>query len=178
MEAVITNMLHEEGVHALVVNFRDVTERKKREVELQLSEERSRWLSQTTSDGVWDWKMSSDESWWSDGLFRLFGYDKETVAPSHQAWIDRIHPDDRFRVEDNFRKLSEGNENVWRDQYRYIRCDGTVHYAIDRGVLLRDENAKPIRMSGAKSPFGRAKNSTARCSRAVRFRRGCSMLRV
>jgi len=159
VEAVITNMLHEEGVHALVVNFRDVTERKKREVELQLSEERSRWLSQTTSDGVWDWKMSSDESWWSDGLFRLFGYDKETVAPSHQAWIDRIHPDDRFRVEDNFRKLSEGNENVWRDQYRYIRCDGTVHYAIDRGVLLRDENAKPIRMSGAMTDVTSAKEA-------------------
>ena len=61
----------EEG---LTVCFRDVTEARKTEESLRVSEERFRTIARATTDVVWDWDLEADSLWTSDSIEPVFGY--------------------------------------------------------------------------------------------------------
>src|SRR5437868_5058177 len=53
MEGVATNMFNNKNVNAIVVNFRDITERKSAEELIQRSEELYRQIVETAQEGIW-----------------------------------------------------------------------------------------------------------------------------
>ncbi|MEX2374545.1 MAG: PAS domain S-box protein, partial [Dehalococcoidia bacterium] len=63
----------------LAVYFRDVTQARRAEAAIRLSEERFRAITRATSDVVWDWDLSTDFIWWNDGMLDLFGFDQEAL---------------------------------------------------------------------------------------------------
>ncbi len=50
------------------------------------------------------------------------------------------------------------DDNKWRDEYRYIRADGSTAYVLDRGILLR-ENGMTYRMIGAMQDVTNSKKA-------------------
>jgi len=83
----------------------DISDRRAAEEALRRSEERFRIVARATNDAVWDWDLLTDGVWWNDGFRTLFGYRDEEIAPDSTSWTDRIHPDDRERVESGIRAL-------------------------------------------------------------------------
>src|SRR5690606_13158018 len=73
-------------------------ERKRKDDELKLSQERFELVTRATSDAIWDWNLFSDEIWWNDGISKLFGYTPDEMGNDIEIWRSRIHPDDRDRV--------------------------------------------------------------------------------
>lgn len=61
VEGTVTNMLDIPGVHAIVANFRDITDRKKIEDELQLSEEKYKLLFYSNPLPVWIYDIDTVE---------------------------------------------------------------------------------------------------------------------
>lgn len=57
--------------------------------------ERAQALSNT---GSWEWDIASGEILWSNQIFRIFGRDPATFAPSYQAFLACVHPADREAV--------------------------------------------------------------------------------
>jgi DNA-binding CsgD family transcriptional regulator/PAS domain-containing protein len=49
--------------------------------------------------GSWDWHLDTDQLRLSDNLYRIFGLDPGGTPPTPQYLIERVHPDDRERVE-------------------------------------------------------------------------------
>ena len=45
--------------------------------------------------GLWEWHEQEDRGLWSDRAFTILGFPVSDAAPSLDAWIARIHPDDR-----------------------------------------------------------------------------------
>jgi two-component sensor histidine kinase len=65
-------------------------------------------------------------------------------------WSDRLHPEDRARVEADFHAaLADPARNHWEDEYRFLRADGCYADVLDRGFVIRDNYGKPVRMIGA-----------------------------
>ncbi len=63
----------------------------------------------------------------SDTMCRIFGIDRTALETSEDAWMSRIHPEDRGRVESALRAAaSDGATNV-KFQYRILR-DGEVRW--------------------------------------------------
>jgi PAS domain S-box-containing protein len=80
-------------------------------------------LSHTGSFG---WNASSGELYWSDGAYRVFGYEPGT-KPTVQLVIDRTHPDDRARHRQIIdRAAKEGSEYI--AEHRLLMADGSVKY--------------------------------------------------
>ena len=76
--------------------------------------------------GCWEWTLESDEILWSDNLFRIFGLEPGSVAPTPRFVVSRIHPDDRSRIDELLRTLRTGGPNDRGVEYRIVHDDGAI----------------------------------------------------
>jgi len=125
-------------------------ERKRAEEAVRHSEERFRVVATTTNDVVWEWDVLRDVDWWSDNLRQILGYDPaEVQAGQPLEWDGLVHPADRERVVGGLRAAVAGTGDLWRDEYRIRRRDGSYAYVFDRARILRDPDGAAIRVLGA-----------------------------
>jgi PAS domain S-box-containing protein len=115
---------------------------------LRLSEERRRIVNRATNDAIWDWDLTTNALAWSEGAAGLFGYAGSQIAPTALWWNDRIHADDRTRVVEGRARAVDQGGTAWRDEYRFLRADGTHAYVLDRGQVIRNAAGKAVRMVG------------------------------
>lgn len=60
-----------------------------------------------------------------------------------------MHEDDRYRVVDQLMEFVASTGDVWNEEYRFQRADGSWAHVLDRGVLARDDEGRPVRMIGS-----------------------------
>jgi two-component system CheB/CheR fusion protein len=116
--------------------------------ELTVSEERFRLVSKATNDTVWDWNMISNNVWWSDNFYTVYGYARAGTN-NRTFWLENIHPDDRMRVKQSISRAVSSKQIQWSEGYRLRRADGSYAHILDRGYLMMDESGKPYRMLGS-----------------------------
>ena len=159
-----------EGRPARLVIVIDITSRAAAEENLRRSEERFQLVSRATSDAVWDWDLTTDKIWWSDGFCTLFGYTREEIA-TDAAWrAERIHPDDRDRVQKSLRTaIDVSTPELWSEEYRYLRKDGAYAIVQDRGHVIRDASGKSTRAVGGMTDVTEHKKLLNQYLRAQRM---------
>jgi diguanylate cyclase (GGDEF)-like protein/PAS domain S-box-containing protein len=165
----------------LGVSIRDVTERKQAEDALRASEERFKNVARATSDAIWDWDAASNSHWWNEGIQTLFGYQRDEFENGIEAWLDRIHPDEKERVIRNHREIIERGGENWTDEYRFLRQDGSYAYVLDRAFIIRDGDGRVVRMVGAMTDLTTRKQyelELARLNRALQMRSACNELLI
>ena len=147
----VTNLLHLKGLESLVINQRDISEKKQREQELLKSNERFHYAAKATNDAIWDWDVESGTILRiGDGLKNLFGYDPAAASANPDFWVDSIHPDDLSRVLEKRDKVLYHTRNLyWDDEYRVIKADGKYAYIYDKGYIIRNPEGRPVRVIGA-----------------------------
>ncbi len=107
----------------------DVTERKRAELNLRRSEGYLVEAQSLTRSGSWAWDVRTQDVFWSLEMFRIFGYDPETVKPTLAHFLERVHPEDRASVAE--RAKNELAQKVSKDSegdYRIILPDGTTKH--------------------------------------------------
>lgn len=126
-------------------------ELEKSEDALRMSEERLKLAHLATNDVVWDWDVLSDTQQWNEAGTKVFGWTEIVEKPVNaQWWVDRVHPDDRDRIHENFfAVVDDPTADFWRDEYRFLKTDGSYADVIDRGYVLRDQEGRAYRMVGA-----------------------------
>lgn len=129
---------------------RDITQRKRVEQALLSNEERFRLVNKAAGTAIWEWDVTRNRDWWSDGFQDIFGHapDGEDVAP--QQWSKHIHPEDKARVDASLERLQAGAEMV-HEHYRFQRADGSWAHVEDRAFALRDQDGKVTRILGSMS---------------------------
>jgi PAS domain S-box-containing protein len=115
------------------------------------NEERLRLALKATNDVVWDWDIVNNTQRWNASGTAVFGWTDIVEAPQTVAWwVDRVHPEDRQRVEEKFfAAVQDPAADRWDDEYRFRRADGAFACVVDRGHLLRDADGRAVRMIGA-----------------------------
>ncbi len=110
----------------------DISDIKAAEQALRDSEERFQLATEIGRSGTWDWDVPSGEIIWSRGHFEILGYQVDEVAASYQAWVERVHRDDRARIEAEIsRSMQERDDYVV--EFRVVWPDGSIHWMSSRG---------------------------------------------
>src|SRR3954470_7934906 len=136
------------GIAAIGGVASDITERKRAEQALL---ERRSLLAQTQSLaglGSWEWDPGSGRFSWSDELYRIFGFEPRSFEPSFEAYLDRVHPEDR-RMSGTVvaRALAEGRG--FKHEERIVRPDGTERLVRTHGQIVRNDEGRALKLIAA-----------------------------
>jgi PAS domain S-box-containing protein len=104
IETVSTNLLDDPNVRGIVLNARDITERRRAEEQLRRSEAFLNEGQRLSHTGSWSLKVATGEMNWSAEHYRILGYEVgyEDCEPSLEKFWARVHPDDQSRVRKAF----------------------------------------------------------------------------
>jgi PAS domain S-box-containing protein len=133
----------------VICTFNDITARKKAEDALIESNERFKYVSEATSDALWDWNIITNEIFVGESYSLLFGYQfKNNIIPG-EFCENLVHPDDKFEYESSIENAFADEKQKWSYEYRYLKADGTYAVVSDKAIIKYDTLGNPIRMIGA-----------------------------
>jgi PAS domain S-box-containing protein len=127
--------------------------------EIKLSNERFTLASRATSDAIWDWNILNGEVYRTDNFEKLFGHPIDSYSGTGEFWISQIHPDDYPRIEKDMKDFLKSDREYWEAEFRFKKADRTFAYVLDKGIVIRDEEGKAIRMIGAVEDITKRKEA-------------------
>jgi len=137
------------AVDRVVIITQDITERKRTEEALRESEERLALALEGAADGIWDFYPASGYTYRSPHLALQLGYGADNLAPTAEAWLELVHPDDLERVQEAWQAHLEGRCEQYASEHRLRKADGDYIWVLDCGkVVQRDELGRPLRVTG------------------------------
>jgi diguanylate cyclase (GGDEF)-like protein/PAS domain S-box-containing protein len=132
-----------------VFSFRDITKRRQAEAALKESEERLQLAMEGSGDGLWDWKILTNEVYLSDRYVQMLGYSIEELPQVLSTWEQLIHPEDQPWVTETLNAHLQDSESPYNFDYRVLTKSGEWKWIANYGkVVKRDEDGKPLRMTG------------------------------
>ncbi|MCF2972777.1 PAS domain-containing protein [Synechococcus sp. Nb3U1] len=125
---------------------RDVTERKRLELDLQESKERFREMTEAI-DAVF-FLHSADFSevlYNSPACERIWGYRPEELYAQPDLWFQRVHPEDRPKLLQAISQVHQGEQSRI---YRILHPDGTLRWLQSRCYPILNDQGEITRIAG------------------------------
>lgn len=126
----------------------DMTKAEEASTAVGLSEERFRLAMLATNDTIWDLNLATYEIWLSERFKTEFGYPDEG-GTSFENWLRTAHPEDIDRIQSTLSAAVKGTASYWSGEFRFQGFDGSWHEVFNRGLIVRDETGRAVRMVGA-----------------------------
>ncbi len=101
----------------------------------------------------------------SPAFWRLFGYDPSQKKHLASEWQEMIHPEDRELATTNLQRHLADPSHPYDQIVRYRHNDGSWVWVRCRGIAIRDDPGKPVRMLGAHSDVTSIKEREAEIRR-------------
>jgi diguanylate cyclase (GGDEF)-like protein/PAS domain S-box-containing protein len=126
---------------------------------LKESEERYALAALGSNDGLWDWNIHENEVHFSARWKSMLGFQENEISNKPEEWFDRIHDADRARVKNEITAHQNGATPHFESEHRMLHHDGTFRWMLSRGLAIRDQSGKPLRMAGSQTDITQAKVS-------------------
>jgi PAS domain S-box-containing protein len=106
---------------------------------------------------LWNWEVASNETFWCDEKFELFGYEPNEFELTMENAFKTVHPDD---VKSVFKVLEDNlpANDFFEYEYRGIKKDGTVMDMWVRVSVDRDEKGVPVKVNGISQDITQRKS--------------------
>ncbi|MDR9436217.1 MAG: GAF domain-containing protein [Thiohalophilus sp.] len=163
-------------VEGLVFTLIDVTGHKRAELALQATRESLENAQRIAQLGNWDWDIARGTLWWSDEIYCIFGLETQEFEATYEAFLERIHPEDRQSVMNAVDSALDNDEPYSLD-HRILRPDGTERIVHEQAQLFRNEKSEPVRMVGTVQDVTELRHTEMvlqRTNRALRTLSACN----
>lgn len=138
---------------------RDISAQRRLEESLRTSERRMHLAMQVASAGVWDWNLRSDEAWWSDEMYDLWGV-RRGKRMCRDCSMACILEQDRARVAEGIDRAIAQRSN-YQCEFRVRHPTLGVRWMQSHGRIDRDATEAPVRMLGFTIDITDRKNAEA-----------------
>lgn len=130
-----------------IATILDITELKKTENDLKISEVRLKEAQKVAHVGNWELDIPAKILHWSDEIYRIFGIQPQQTKATYELFWATIHPDDRKMVQTAYTKHIE-EKNHYDIDHRVVLKDGTIKHVHERCRTEYDGNGNPVRSLG------------------------------
>lgn len=122
------------------------------------NEERLRHSQEYANIGTWDWNIQTGDLYWSERIAPLFGHPSGTLETTYENFVNAIHPDDRQLVADAVQACIEKGVD-YNIEHRCVWPDGSIHWLLERGDVVRDADGKATHMLGVVQDISNRKHA-------------------
>lgn len=136
-----------DGHAARLSMMMDVTQRKMTEDALRRSEAQLNEAQEVAGLGSWEWNIAANTSFFSDELYRIYGFPPQGATLDNDLVVNMAYPDDRERVRELLKDVATNPRN-FHMTFRIIWPDGSVRQLHMQGEVTFDADGKPVKMAG------------------------------
>ncbi|HEV8420282.1 MAG TPA: PAS domain S-box protein [Actinomycetota bacterium] len=127
--------------------LRDITQRKQAEEELEKSRSLLAMGERMARIGTWELHLRTGNLSWSDELYRILGLEPDSIEPSFEALMARVHPDDRAFVTTTVEQgLASGQPFGY--EARTLLEDGSVRLLQSENTTIMGADGTPQKIVG------------------------------
>jgi diguanylate cyclase (GGDEF)-like protein/PAS domain S-box-containing protein len=142
-----------------VVCFTDCTKLKRIEQSLHKSEERLRLVLQGSTDAPWDWNLQTGEIYHSPRWWEMIGRAPGELPDDAKLWQRMAHPDDAAYVQETLERVLNEGKCSFEFEFRLRHKDGHYVPVLLRAFVLRDQQGRPLRVSGTNTDLTERKEA-------------------
>lgn len=140
LEGMMVNLLHDENVHAIVFNFRDVTGKKNSEQRQALYDA----LVNSSDDAIISKCLNGVFTSWNNGAKNMFGYTSEEIIG--QSVMEADFPDSLLEEQEVMERIKR-KEQVEHYETKKLRKDGTLVFLSITVSPIKDTEGNMIGIS-------------------------------
>jgi PAS domain S-box-containing protein len=161
----INDTIEREVAERTVDLTREVSERRLAEESLNQSQAQLAKAQRIARLGSWEWDAVQNKVTWSDETRRLYGFSEKDFGASMAQCLERIHPDDRAKVQLALNEaLRSGGPYVC--DHRALLSDGTIRMMHGLGEVVVDERGQPVKIIGTTQDITEADRAEAALRRS------------
>ena len=94
--------------------------------------------------GNWDWNLVTDEMYWSDEMYRIFGVDSQKFSTNYSNFLICVSPDGRDYVDRATKEALKGK--TYAPDYKIVSANGKERIIHSKGEVIFGREGTPIRM--------------------------------
>ncbi|MEJ2690657.1 MAG: PAS domain S-box protein [Deltaproteobacteria bacterium] len=114
---------------------------------LRESEQRLALCQALAHVGDWEWELAGNALYWSDELYRIYGFEPHEIAPDYDLVLQKMHPENKEEFQQAIDLALKG-EKPFEMDYTISRKDGSEAILHAIGQLVHDQSGVPVRMVG------------------------------
>jgi len=124
-------------------------------------------LERFARTGGWDWNIQTNQVFWTDELYRIYGRRPSDGPPPLDGFLEHIHPDDRQELQAAI-ETSIRTRSTYAIEYRLFRYDDGVERAVRaEGEVLLDASGAPERLVGCVQDITEIRRTETELRQAV-----------
>jgi len=120
---------------------RDITDRRSAEERIRESERLLAEAQRLARLGSWKWDTAANRVTWSDELHRIYGLQLGTFDGTFDAYLDRVHPEDR-QVARAAVEQALHDHRPFEFEERIVKPDGSIRVLHSRGDATLDSSGQ------------------------------------
>ncbi|MCP5279797.1 MAG: PAS domain-containing protein [Thiobacillus sp.] len=128
------------------------------QADIRDSRERYQLAIAGSNDGIWDWDLRTNETYFSPRWKEMVGYRDDELENHFATFARLLHPDDAPRVNAAIESYLGGQSPAYSLEFRFHHKDGSWRWILSRGVAVRDPSGKPYRMAGSHTDITERKH--------------------
>ncbi|QOY54978.1 PAS domain S-box protein [Candidatus Sulfurimonas marisnigri] len=118
-----------------------------------------------SSDGLWDWDLTTNELYLSPRWKEMLGYKDDELSNEFSTWKDNIHTEDIEQILYKVDSYLSHKTTVFEHTFRMKHKNGSWVWILGRGKAQFDKDGKPFRMLGYHTDITQSKTKEQEITR-------------
>ncbi len=152
------------GRSFFTVIVRDVSDKKRSDAALRVSEERFALAAEAASDGLWDWNVMENTVYFGPRWEKLLELDPGTLDDRIETWFNRLHEADFAQFTTAFDMVLAGEVTTLEVEHRMLCGDEQYRWFLTRGLGVQDAQGRVNRIVGSVSDIHGRKTAEDRAA--------------